>query len=400
MKSNLTLSRKTSRTTVLALSLCAALSAPVLVHADAPSTSPLVVDQTHIPDTHPRIQLAILLDTSNSMDGLIDQARNQLWRVVDEFSKARRNGHSAHLEVAVFEYGNDRLSAENGYIRKVTDLTGDLDRVSEALFSLTNNGGSEYCGQVIHQATKQLQWSRSEHDIRAIFIAGNEPFSQGPVPYREAVTKAKAAGIIVNTIHAGSYDEGRSSGWQDGAMLAGGDYMSIDHNHRIAHVAAPQDARIAELNQALNETYIPYGKQGHSGKQRQLEQDANTLGISPALLAKRAKSKAGSLYSNSQWDLVDAVKDDEQALQNLEESALPAEMSGMNPQQRAAYVSGKAAEREQIKQEIAELGQARDRFIAESKKQTAENPQATVDDALVSSIRKQGASKDYRFGKE
>ncbi|MET0051889.1 MAG: vWA domain-containing protein [Candidatus Thiodiazotropha sp.] len=400
MKSKLTHSVKPSRVTILALSLCAVLSAPILVHAANPATQPTVAGQAQNPLTQPRIQLAILLDTSNSMDGLIDQARNQLWRVVDEFSKARRNGRSARLEVAVFEYGNDRLSGESGYIRKVTDLTGDLDRVSEALFSLTTNGGNEYCGQVIDQATTQLQWSHAEQDIRAIFIAGNEPFSQGPVPYREAVTKAKAAGIVVNTIHAGSYDEGRGSGWQDGALLAGGDYMSIDHNHKIAHAPAPQDARIAELNQALNETYIPFGKQGHTGKQRQLEQDANTLGISPALLAKRAKSKAGSLYSNRQWDLVDATKDDEQALRNLDESELPEEMSGMNLQQREAYVSAKAAEREQIKQEIAELGKARDRFITDSKKQAAEAHQTTVDDALVSSIRKQGQEKDYRFAEE
>ena len=40
----------------------------------------------------PRIQLAIVLDTSNSMDGLIDQTRNQLWQVVNEFSSARQDG--------------------------------------------------------------------------------------------------------------------------------------------------------------------------------------------------------------------------------------------------------------------------------------------------------------------
>ena len=94
----------------------------------------------------PKIQLAILLDTSSSMNGLIDQTRNQLWQVVNEFSKAEQNGVKPSLEVAVYEYGNSRLSASNGYIRQVSGLTGELDAVSEALFSLTTNGGSEYCG--------------------------------------------------------------------------------------------------------------------------------------------------------------------------------------------------------------------------------------------------------------
>jgi hypothetical protein len=345
----------------------------------------------------PRIQLAILLDTSNSMDGLIDQARNQLWRVVDEFSKARRHGKPAILEVAVYEYGNDSLDRENGFIRKVTDLTTDLDRVSEALFSLTTNGGSEYCGYTIMNATEELQWSRSDKDIKAIFIAGNEPFTQGPVTYKHAISNAKSAGITVNTIHAGSYQEGLQTGWQDGAQLAGGDYMSIDHNHRIAHVSAPQDQRIAELNRELNNTYVPYGKRGKAGKTRQMEQDNNSSGISTALLSKRVKSKAGSLYNNSQWDLVDAVEKEALELESLDKAALPSEMHEMDLQQRKAYVEEKAKQRAALKKEISTLSKQREKYVAEEKRKSATAEVTTVNDALVSSVRKQGKEKNYRF---
>jgi hypothetical protein len=65
----------------------------------------------------PRIQLAILLDTSNSMDGLIDQARQQLWQAVNEFSKAKRDGMTPVLEVAVYEYGNTDIRADARDIR-------------------------------------------------------------------------------------------------------------------------------------------------------------------------------------------------------------------------------------------------------------------------------------------
>src|SRR5688572_24414947 len=221
----------------------------------------------------PKIQLAILLDTSSSMDGLIDQARNQLWQVVNEFAKAKKNGVSPVLEVAVYEYGNDGLPAQSGHIRLVTGLTRELDKVSEALFSLTTNGGNEFCGQAIDTALKGLQWSRAQGDIKAIFIAGNEPFNQGHVPYHEAIAAAKKKGVTVNTIHAGSYDEGVQGGWKDGALLAGGNYMSIDHNHQVAHVVAPQDQKIAELNTRLNQTYIPYGTEGAAAAERQYEQD-------------------------------------------------------------------------------------------------------------------------------
>ena len=99
-------------------------------------------------------------------------------------------------------------------------LTTDLDRVSQELFALTTNGGAEYCGQVIEQASRDLAWSDSDNDLKAIFIAGNEPFTQGPVDYHKSVKNAVAGGITVNTIHCGSEQAGIDGKWKDGALLA------------------------------------------------------------------------------------------------------------------------------------------------------------------------------------
>ncbi len=129
----------------------------------------------------PKIQMAILLDTSNSMDGLINQCRAQLWKIVNEFAKARKNGQQPELEVALFEYGNNSIDASAGYVRMVLPLTDDLDKVSDELFSLKTNGGKEYCGQVIELATARLKWSDSDQAFKCIFIAGNEAFTQGKV---------------------------------------------------------------------------------------------------------------------------------------------------------------------------------------------------------------------------
>lgn len=349
------------------------------------------------PAGRPKIQLAILLDTSSSMSGLIDQARNQLWQVVNEFSESTRDGLKPLLEVAVYEYGNSGLSNDSGYTRQVTGLTQELDQVSEALFSLTTNGGDEYCGFAISTAVANLVWSDSDRDIKAIFIAGNEPFNQGPVPFKQAMASAQRRGITVNTIHAGPYAEGVNSGWQQGAQLTGGDYMSIDHNHHIAHLVAPQDKKIAELNARLNQTYIPYGKEGQQKARRQLMQDEKSDDISTGLLAKRARSKISAMYRNSSWDLVDALEDKTFDLEELDRDQLPAEMKAMNAPGRAEYVAEKAREREAIKAEIKEQSTRRDDYVATTKAASPTPSVATMNDALGSAIRKQGAKKDYVF---
>ena len=139
------------------------------------------------PAKNPTIMIALLLDTSNSMDGLIDQAKSQLWKIVNEVAAAKTgDGKQPDIKIALYEYGNDGLSSFEGHIRQVSDLTEDLDVISEKLFSLSTNGGNEFCGQVIKMSLNQLAWSASNADLKMVFIAGNEPFSQGTVSYELA----------------------------------------------------------------------------------------------------------------------------------------------------------------------------------------------------------------------
>ena len=347
----------------------------------------------------PKIQLAILLDTSSSMNGLLDQTRNQLWQIVNEFSKAEQNGLKPTLEVAVYEYGNNHLSASNGYIRKVTGLTGELDEVSEALFSLTTSGGNEYCGYVIKTAVADLPWSNSDNDIKAIFIAGNEPFTQGPISYKNAIVMAKEKGITVNTIHAGNLQQGANSGWKDGAFLAGGEFMSIDHNHKIAHFKAPQDKHIAKLNKELNKTYIPYGAKGRIKSQRQKNQDDKSKSISSGLLSERVEAKVSSMYDNSNWDLVDAVSTGKADLDKLNESELSEDLRKIPKGKRKDFIRNKAQERRKLKEKLIKLTQQRNNYVTGKKKEMGAPSPATVNEAVSSAIQKQGAAKNYTFKK-
>jgi len=132
------------------------------------------------------IQVAILLDTSNSMDGLIEQAKTQLWKIVNQLGRADKNGQTVKLQVALYEYGKSSIPGPEGYLRMIVPLTTDLDQISEELFKLSTYGGDEYCGRVIQSALDGLQWSRSADDYKVIVIAGNEPFTQGEIDYKNA----------------------------------------------------------------------------------------------------------------------------------------------------------------------------------------------------------------------
>lgn len=350
-------------------------------------------------DKRPVVQLAVLLDTSNSMDGLIAQAKTQLWQIVNEFLKAKQDGAAPQVQVALYEYGNDGLAAEKGFVRQVVPLSDDLDKISEALFALKTNGGSEFCGWVIRDAVRDLAWDPSAKVYKAIFIAGNEEFTQGPVKYSESCKQAIEHGIIVNTIHCGDERTGIAGKWQDGAKLADGKFMTIETNAQIVQIDAPQDKKIAELNVKLNETYFGYGKAGAAGKARQVAQDANVASAPApaAVTAERAKTKASANYSNSSWDLLDAVKDKKIDLAKSKTEELPVELQKLESSKRAEYVAGKQKEREEIQAELKKLSAERDQFVAS--KQKAAGKTERLDQAVTGAVREQASRKAFVFEK-
>jgi len=341
------------------------------------------------------VKIALLLDTSNSMDGLINQAKAQLWDVVNKFTHAKcGNDVRPELEIALYQYGNDNLSSREGYIQQVLNFSGDLDEISEKLFSLTTNGGEEYCGEVIHTSLKQLDWGKNPDNLKMIFIAGNEPFDQGKLNYRDAVTNAKEKDVIVNTIFCGNYEQGINTDWKNGAVLTGGEYMAIDHNQQVVHIDTPYDDVIIKLNSKLNKTYISYGYLGQSKIRAQADQDANAMEVAEGVAVKRAVSKSSRLYSNSSWDLVDASGDDEFDISKLKKDELPERLKGKSTEEIEAYIQEKKSERAQIQNEIQELNIKREAYIAKNQ-QT--NEKGELENAMLEAIQKQAARKNYRW---
>jgi len=340
------------------------------------------------------VQLAILLDTSNSMDGLIDQARSQLWKIVNEMAHTERKGESINLYVALYEYGNDGLSPDEGFVRLISPLTNDLDKISDELFKLKTNGGSEYCGTVISEAIKDLNWIESNDELKLIFIAGNEPFTQGNIDYRTACRNAISRGIIINTIFCGSHEEGIQTNWKNGADLADGKYINIDQNQEIVHIDTPYDEELIELGQKLNDTYIAYGYYGGQFKKRQEEQDLNASDQASEVLVERTVTKGSRQYKNENWDLVDADKEGVVNIDDLKEAELPEEMNDMSIEERKAYVKEKSVEREILKNKINELDKMRSEYIAKKLEDGNEN---TLDAAMLKIIREQAAEKNYKI---
>ena len=352
----------------------------------------------------PLVQVAILLDTSNSMDGLINQARAQIWKIVGALVTAEKGGSAPAIEVALYQYGNSTLSRESGYIQQVLPFTRDLDKVSQELFALSTSGGDEYCGAVLKQAVNDLKWSPKNDVYKAIFIAGNEPFTQGSVPFAEAGALAKAKGIFINTIFCGSRQEGMAQQWQAGAAAADGDYANIDQGAQVYVAAAPQDNRISELSAKLDNTSVAYGMQGEAKMAARSAVGANYAvrgagGMSAMAdrAAFKAAAPAASLAAEeASWDAVSALESGAVKREDIKKEQLPANMQKMSDKERNAYLDAQLAERKKVKEEINKLQAERKAYLAAEQQKQAGGA-ATLDQAVIGTIKKQATRRGYTF---
>jgi hypothetical protein len=354
--------------------------------------------KTHFPSTKPekqKIQVAILLDVSSSMDGLIEQAKAQLWNMVSVMGKATCNAVNPDIEIALYEYGRDGNDVKAGYVKKINGFINNLDSLSENLFKLTTNGGDEYCGQAIYTSIEELQWDNNKNSYKVIFIAGNEDFLQGKRKYTESCAKAKANGIIVNTIYCGDKMDGIREHWNLGAECGNGSYTNINSNAKLEDIPTPYDSTIMVLNSSMNNTYVSYGFDGAVNISKQANVDYLNVRVNTNVGVKRTVAKAQkNVYKNTSWDLVDAYEADSMAIARIDKKTLPDSLKNKSKEEITIVVKEQKAKRTAVQNEIQSLNTKRETFLIEERKRRAAN---TNEPTLESEVEKIIKSQAKRF---
>jgi hypothetical protein len=345
------------------------------------------------------IDVVICLDISGSMGGLVEQAKNKLWDIVNELAKAKP---TPNLRVALYSYGGttEGYDPKKGWVRKEIDLTNDLDALYKKLYELTITGGDEYVARVTSDAVREQKWSEQKNALKLIFVAGNEPADQDKqVTMKQAADAAKAKGIIINPIYCGGDKDGDAVSWREFTKMTGGSLAFINHNQKVV-INTPQDKELAALADKLNATYIAYGKGGEAKAENQKLQSANSANQGGGVIASRVTYQNSAAYNCSAWCLVDRCKHDPKFdITKLKDEELPDFMKKMTPDERVKYVKDMTAKREGLQKEITALSQKRDAYIREEIKRNPNPAQAAFDAALRETLRVQAKERGIEIPK-
>ena len=340
------------------------------------------------------IELAICLDISGSMDGLLNAARANLWAIVNRLATSKP---LPRLRVALLSYGCNAHVKERGWVKVESEFTEDLDAVSQQLFALRTNGGTELVARVLDTAAKELDWSPKLDELKLVVVAGNEAATQDPqVDFHAVCKRAIERGIVVNSIYCGNPADALAPAWQQVAKLADGHFATIDQQNGTIVIETPFDKELAALSTAINATYLPIGAGGVAAWNNQRAQDANAEACNVATAAARCETKGGKLYSCS-WDLVEQVKGGHLKLEDVKKEELPEKMRELSLEAKQKCVDDAWTKRQELQKKIGETGAKRQAVIDEelAKKGATEN--AAFDRAVRDALRQQAEAKGLKF---
>jgi Mg-chelatase subunit ChlD len=377
---------------VAATALMAQAKAPAGASNDSGRLDPIA---KRAPE-RPRIDVVFVLDTTGSMSGLIEGAKQKIWSVASSMADGRPTPRIRIGLVGYRDRGDD-------YVTKSYDLTDDIDAVYGQLRDFRAGGGGdtpESVNQALHEAVNGMSWSRGGGVYKVVFLVGDAPPHmdyQDDVKYAETAALAQAKGITINTIQCGSL-AGTAQIWQEVARRGAGQYVAIRQDGAMVALSTPMDAELARLNGAMAGTVLAYGDAADKAEiARKL---AAAKAAAPAAAADRLAylSKSGKRATSGRRDLVDAVKEGAIDPDALAEEALPAEMQAMDAAERREYVERKIAEREEIQAQIDELSRARDAHLrAETEKLAAAGAGDGFDQQVLETIREQAAAKGIAY---
>lgn len=362
----------------------AAVEPVVSVMPPAPAVPPAEVAPPA--PSRPTVEIVIALDVSGSMNALLDSARMKLWDVVNQVGRAEPQ---PLLKVGLYTYGRNDGTAR--FLLRNSALTDNLDDLSERLMAIHPSGSDEYVGAVIADATTGAGWSTDPSAVRLLFVCGNETAAQGPVGFGASASDAQRAGLVVNAIYGGGYENGKLDHWAELASAGGGIYAAIDMVRGTVRLPpAPQDGILETLNAELSETYVSiHGLEESKEQQLSADRASTSLGTT----SSRATTKSSGMYRVS-WDLVDGWESGALSLTRTE--LLPEHLRAKTLAEREAYVAGLRDWRRQVQAKIRVVTAERSAWLEAERAKQMQAPDG-LDDAMKRLVREQLEARGLTF---
>lgn len=377
-----------------AFAVASLVAAPALANEPRTVKDPPPQEQV-AKDERPTLEVAFVLDTTGSMGGLLESAKQKIWSIASRMASGKP---TPRIRVGLVAYRDNGDS----YVTQKFDLTEDLDAVYANLRTFQADGGGdtpEHVGKGLADAVSGMKWSQGKKVSKMIFVVGDAP-SQHYQDGFDAKTWAKKAigqGIVVNTVRCGG-DPGTEAEFKELARIADGSYTSIAQEGGVVAVATPFDDEMAKLNAELAGKTIIAGTRAvrDESKRAAAEMAAMPAPAAADRIAYKSKAEGGSAgmgvaLGSLGGGAIDLVASPGK-LEGLKDAEMPEQLKAMKPEERKAFVEKTAAERKAIEQKLVKLSKDRDQWISKNAKTKRDSFDERVFEDVKASAAKVGVA--------
>ena len=387
------------KTKIIAAALFAATAGSIAflpLHQSIGATPPVQIEPPLVGNhivAHPKIEVVFVLDTTGSMSGLIEAAKEKIWSIASTMASADQ---APEIKIGLVAY-RDRGDA---YVTRVTDLSADLDSMYATLMDFQADGGGddpESVNRALYDAVHGISWSQDPGTYKVIFLVGDAPPHmdyQGDVKYPETLAVASSMGISVNAIQCGTYGM-TTRPWQHIASLGHGTYFRVEQAGSAVAISTPFDAELAALSAQLDETRLYYGDEAQMREKHRKVEATEKLHVesSFATRARRAVfnvSESGETNLFGDAELVEDVASGRVDLSSIAPDELPEPMQSLAPAEQEALIEETATRRTELKRQIRELADQRSTYLEKSVEE-AGGAADSLDDNIYRAVREQAA---------
>lgn len=317
----------------------------------------------------PRVEVAFVLDSTGSMGGLIEGAKQKIWSIANSVI-AQKPTPEVRIGLVTYRDRGDE------YVTKKFDLTGDIDTVFKNLQSFTADGGGddpESVNEALHVAVTGLSWSADRTVLKIIFLVGDYPPHmdyRDDVKYPESCRAAVKKGLIINTVQCGDVPE-TTPVWQEIARLSEGSYVALAQSGNMTAMTTPFDEEIARVSAALGGTMVAYGNRERQAEARSKVEKAASAPASVAADRAAYNLASGGKAIQGTGDLVADYEDGSIDPAKVSTELLPPEMQKMAPAERTRYIVKQKEARDGLNRTLTELARKRAGYISAEQKRIA-----------------------------
>src|SRR3989440_1207252 len=357
--------------------------------------SQIVNAKTKTSEAKPRIEVCFVLDTTGSMGGLIEGAKQKIWSIANEMISAKP---TPELKLGLIGY-RDR---GDEYVVRSFNLTDDIDAIYGHLREFKADGGGdtpESVNEALDEAIHKISWSDDKKVLKIIFLVGDAPphmdYPNSP-KYPDLCREAAKKDLIINTIQCGEMAETKPI-WQEIAKLSEGSYVGISQSGNVAVISTPMDKELSRLNERIGATLIPYGDSKLQAEVHAKYAAAKSAPVSAMADRLTYNSKTGKAVQG-RGELVDALNDKTLKLEEIDQKQLPTELQKLDRDELQKRIAKAREERADLQKQIVEASKKREAYIqSENKRLAAEGKGDAFDQKVTETLHAQAAKKGISY---